>query len=199
MEDYDFLFKILLIGDSGVGKSSLLLRFSDDRFSETYMSTIGVDFRIRTIEMNDGKRVKLQIWDTTGQERFKNITSSYYRGSHAIIMVYDVTDLQSFTNIAKWREEIDKYAHENVEILLIGNKNDLVSHKVIDYSTGKDLADKMGVKFLESSARTGDNVVRMFLVLSEILREIHGAKIDTKCDKIQLTSNTSEKAKKGCC
>merc|ERR1712006_60493 len=96
--EYDYLFKLLLIGDSGVGKSCLLLRFADDTYTESYISTIGVDFKIRTINL-DGKCVKLQIWDTAGQERFRTITSSYYRGAHGIIVVYDVTDRETFNNV----------------------------------------------------------------------------------------------------
>jgi len=126
--DYDYLFKLLLIGDSGVGKSCLLLRFSDDTYTDSYISTIGVDFKIRTIEL-DGKTIKLQIWDTAGQERFRTITSSYYRGAHGIIVVYDCTDLESFNNVKQWLEEIDRYACENVNKLLVGNKCDLTSKK----------------------------------------------------------------------
>ena len=103
------MFKLLLIGDSGVGKSCLLLRFADDTYTESYISTIGVDFKIRTIEL-DGKTIKLQIWDTAGQERFRTITSSYYRGAHGIIIVYDVTDRDSFDSVKYWMQEVDHLA-----------------------------------------------------------------------------------------
>ncbi|WBY58514.1 ras-related protein Rab-1B [Plasmodium yoelii yoelii] len=108
-DSYDSLFKILLIGDSGVGKSCLLLRFADDTYTDSYISTIGVDFKIKTIEIDD-KIIKLQIWDTAGQERFRTITSSYYRGAQGIIIVYDVTDRDSFNNVKNWIIEIEKYA-----------------------------------------------------------------------------------------
>lgn len=127
---------MLLIGDSGVGKSCLLLRFADDTYTESYISTIGVDFKIRTIDL-DGKTIKLQIWDTAGQERFRTITSSYYRGAHGIIVVYDCTDQETFNNVKQWLEEIDRYACDNVNKLLVGNKCDLHTKKVVDYTTAK--------------------------------------------------------------
>merc|ERR1711879_841172 len=130
--EYDHLFKILLIGDSGVGKSCLLLRFSDNTYTESYISTIGVDFVIRTIELGR-KSIKLQIWDTAGQERFRTITSSYYRGAHGIICAFDITDQTSFANIKKWLQEIDRYACENVNKFVVGNKCDLAARRVVDY------------------------------------------------------------------
>ena len=129
--EFDYLFKLLLIGDSSVGKSCFLLRFSDDSYVDSYISTIGVDFKIRTLEM-DGKTIKLQIWDTAGQERFRTITSSYYRGAHGIIIVYDITDMESFNNVKQWLSEIDKYANDSVRKLLVGNKCDLAESRVVD-------------------------------------------------------------------
>ena len=146
--EYDYLFKLLLIDDSGMGKSCLLLRFADDSYLESYISTIEVDFmnvyvvvlarvisrpcdlKIRTVEQ-DEKMIKLQIWDTAGQERFRTITSSYYRGAHGIIVVYDVTDQESFNNVKQWLNEINRYASENVNKLLVGNKCDLTTRRVV--------------------------------------------------------------------
>uniref|UniRef100_A0A8C6WGI0 RAB1A, member RAS oncogene family a n=1 Tax=Neogobius melanostomus TaxID=47308 RepID=A0A8C6WGI0_9GOBI len=167
--EYDYLFKLLLIGDSGVGKSCLLLRFADDTYTESYISTIGVDFKIRTIEL-DGKTIKLQIWDTAGQERFRTITSSYYRGAHGIIVVYDVTDQESFNNVKQWLQEIDRYASENVNKLLVGNKCDLTTKKVVDYTTAKEFADNLGIPFLETSAKSASNVEQAFMTMALRLR-----------------------------
>jgi len=163
--EYDYLFKLLLIGDSGVGKSCLLLRFADHTYTESYISTIGVDFKIRTIEL-DGKTIKLQIWDTAGQERFRTITSSYYRGAHGIIVVYDVTDQDSYTNVKQWLNEIDRYASDTVCKLLVGNKCDLVSKKCVDYDTAKEFADKLDIRFLETSAKAATNVEKAFLTMA---------------------------------
>merc|ERR1711937_59024 len=154
--EYDYLFKLLLIGDSGVGKSAILLRFADDTFTESYISTIGVDFKIRTIDL-EGKTIKLQIWDTAGQERFRTISSTYYRGAHGIIIVYDITNIESFHNVQRWMQEISKYAKENVSKLLVGNKSDLTQRAVTE-SEGKAFAKEHSLPFLETSARTGANV-----------------------------------------
>jgi len=188
--EYDYLFKLLLIGDSGVGKSCLLLRFADDTYTESYISTIGVDFKIRTIEL-DGKTIKLQIWDTAGQERFRTITSSYYRGAHGIIVVYDVTDQESFNNVKQWLQEIDRYACENVNKLLVGNKCDLTNKKVVDYTSAKEYADQLGIPFLETSAKNATNVEQAFMTMAaEIKNRVGppaaaqpggaGVKIDSK-------------------
>jgi len=163
--EYDYLFKLLLIGDSGVGKSCLLLRFADDTYTESYISTIGVDFKIRTIQL-EGKTIKLQIWDTAGQERFRTITSSYYRGAHGIIVVYDVTEMETFNNVKQWLHEIDRYATEGVNKLLVGNKSDLISKRVVDTATAKDLADSLSIPFLETSAKSATNVEQAFMTMA---------------------------------
>ncbi|PRP83129.1 hypothetical protein PROFUN_09808 [Planoprotostelium fungivorum] len=169
--DYDYLFKILVIGDSGVGKSCLLLRFVDNTyFAESYISTIGVDFKIRTVEI-DGKVVKLQVWDTTGQERFRTITSSYYRGAHGIMCVYDVTDQSSFQNVKQWMSEIDRYACENVTRSILGNKADLVNRRVVDESEAKDLAESLGVSHFSVSAADTLNVEEAFFDLCRRIME----------------------------
>ena len=160
--EYDHLFKVLMVGDSGVGKSCMLLRFVDQQYNETYISTIGVDFRIKTVDVA-GKKVKLQIWDTAGQERFRTITSSYYRGAHGIMIVYDTTSNQSFTNVKQWLHEITRYAGDHVEKVLVGNKSDQTTRKEVNYATGKQLADDLGMNFIETSAKSGTNINELFV------------------------------------
>lgn len=199
--EYDYLFKLLLIGDSGVGKSCLLLRFADDTYTESYISTIGVDFKIRTIEL-DGKTIKLQIWDTAGQERFRTITSSYYRGAHGIIVVYDVTDQESFNNVKQWLHEIERYASENVNKLLVGNKCDLTAKKVVDYTTAKEFADSIGIPFLETSAKNATNVEQAFMTMAAEIKNRMGPQTAAADTKPKVNINASTPVKQGgggCC
>lgn len=201
--EYDYLFKLLLIGDSGVGKSCLLLRFADDTYTDSYISTIGVDFKIRTIELQ-GKTVKLQIWDTAGQERFRTITSSYYRGAHGIIVVYDVTDQDSFKNVQQWLGEINRYASESVNKLLVGNKCDLTDKKVVDFATAKALADSIGVQLLETSAKNATNVEQAFLTMAaEIKQRVGPSSASTGADQrsnVKINTSTPvQSSSGGCC
>jgi Ras-related protein Rab-1A len=168
--DYDQLFKLLIIGDSGVGKSSLLLRFADDSFQESYLSTIGVDFRICRIQLNN-KNVKLQIWDTAGQERFHTITSSYYRSAHGILIVYDVTDLDSFESIKRWLREIDRYGEKHVSKLLVGNKADLKNARCVQYADAKEFAEELGLLYVETSAKEATNVEDMFHIMAHEIQQ----------------------------
>ena len=170
--EYDYLFKILLIGDSGVDKSALLLRFADDTYSESYISTIGVDFKIRSVEL-DGKVCKLQLHNTAGQERFRTITSSYCRGAHGIVLAYDITDLETYNSIERWFVEIERLALPGVKLMLVGTNCDRESRRVVTFEMGCDLANHHGCPFFETSARTNSNVEEAFLGLaSSILTEL---------------------------
>jgi len=165
--EYDHLFKLLIIGDSGVGKSSLLLRFADNTFTGSYITTIGVDFKIRTIEA-DGEKVKLQIWDTAGQERFRTITSTYYRGTHGVIVVYDVTNNETFGNVKRWLHEIDQNC-DLVNRILVGNKNDDASRKVVSTEDAQRFADQMDIQLFETSAKDNINVEEMFTAITRMV------------------------------
>lgn len=169
--DYDYLFKILLIGDSGVGKSSLLARYCDNVFCESYFSTIGVDFRIKTIKFKDGI-AKLQIWDTAGQERFRSITKTYYRGANAIIIVFDIQDENWRSQIANWINEIDfSNSHPNI-IILAGNKIDQINadwNKKLVYQEINEFANNLNCVFINVSAKTGENVEQIFDVICDKL------------------------------
>lgn len=175
--EYDLLFKILIIGDSGVGKSCLLLKFTDRYFNDSYISTIGVDFKIQTIQL-DNKIIKLQLWDTAGQERFKTITTSYYRGAHGIVIVYDISDKESFLNVRNWIAEVNKYASDNVKLLLVGNKCDLQKERQVSIEEGTELANKLNIPFVEASAKDSTNVQQLFIKLTTILTELHSHKIN---------------------
>ncbi|KAM0906615.1 hypothetical protein ACQ4PT_016666 [Festuca glaucescens] len=154
----------------GVGKSCLLLRFSDDTFTTSFITTIGIDFKVRTVEL-DGRRVKLQIWDTAGQERFRTITTAYYRGAMGILLVYDVTDESSFNNIRNWIRNIEQHASDNVNKILVGNKVDMDAKRVVSTAQGQKLADEYGIKFFETSAKTNQNVEEVFFTIARDIKQ----------------------------
>ncbi|KAF8068358.1 YPTV3 [Scenedesmus sp. PABB004] len=160
---YDHLFKVLLVGDSAVGKSCLLMRFTADRFDDVTTSTIGVDFRVKYLTL-DGKRVKLAVWDTAGQERFRTLTSSYYRGAQGVIFVYDVTRPESFENLERiWMKEVDIYSNiEDAVKMVVANKVDLESERQVSKAAGHDFARNMGCLYVETSAKTNVAVQQAF-------------------------------------
>mmetsp|Transcript_21727 Transcript_21727/g.40537 ORF Transcript_21727/g.40537 Transcript_21727/m.40537 type:complete len:208 (-) Transcript_21727:252-875(-) len=203
--DYDHLFKLVLIGDSGVGKSCLLLRFADDAFTESYISTIGVDFRFRTVKV-EKKTVKLQIWDTAGQERFRTITSAYYRGADGIIMVYDVTNQESFDHVNDWLSEVNRYASEGTCKLLVGNKSDK-AEKVVSSDKARAFAESLQIPFLETSAKNASNVEEAFLTMTAELikmRETKGSSGEGGPDTVKVRPGAAAGGAKassagGCC
>ena len=205
-QQYDCLFKILLVGNSSVGKSSLFLRFVDDIWNDVFVPTIGVDFKIKTLKINE-KNVKLQIWDTAGQERFRTIISSYYRGAQGILLVFDVTEKESFESLNNWLIEIEKNANKNVVKILIGNKCDLEDKRVISYSQAKDFADSNGLKYVETSAKTNNNVTEAFSEIGKELMEACKDKdfIGNENKKtITISNKTTDlnvenKSQNGCC
>ena len=162
MSDHDYLFKIMLIGDSGVGKSSLLSKYVRDEFDKSYISTIGVDFRIKTVK-HKNKIVKLQIWDTAGQERFRTITASYYRGAHGIVVAFDLTNKESFENISSWLNEIDiNSSGNNISLIIVGTKADLVSKRTVSQEVIKKFVSENKCIYVETSSLTGQNVEKAF-------------------------------------
>lgn len=191
-EEYDYLFKLLLIGDSGVGKSCILLRFADDTFSESYISTIGVDFKIRTLTINN-KQVKCQIWDSAGQERFRTLTTAYYRSAHGIILVYDVNDRETFVHIENWLQEVSRYAASDVNKVLVGNKCDILNKREVEYETARVYAEKLGISFTEASAKDRTNIDKIFNIMARELVETLGEKkgeLPVEEDKVELSSGT---------
>lgn len=208
--DYDYLFKILLIGDSGCGKSSILSRFCDDKFDYHFMSTIGVDFKIKNLAIND-INIKLQIWDTAGQERFRTITGSYYRSAIGVIIVFDLTDRKSFDNVKYWLQEVDKYAQSDVKKILIGNKSDLTEERQITQDDITELLYNNRLSYIETSAKDNININNIFTELSnnilndkKIYDEIQQTlKIEhsgnCKCMKNKCKHNNDKKIDGKCC
>ncbi|CAB3361633.1 ras-related protein Rab-10 [Cloeon dipterum] len=191
---YDLLFKLLLIGDSAVGKTCILFRFSDDAFTTTFISTIGIDFKIKTVELR-GKKIKLQIWDTAGQERFHTITTSYYRGAMGIMLVYDIANEKSFDNIAKWLRNIDEHANEDVEKMILGNKCDMEDRRQVSKEKGEAIAREHGVRFMETSAKANINIESAFHELaSAILDKTAGRVVQEPTDRVAVDKKANERS-----
>ena len=194
--------KILLVGDLNVGKTSLLMRYTENTFTYDTVSTIGVDFKQKKI-FYDNEQYNLQIWDTAGHERFQTMTSSYYRGADVIIMVYDVTNSSSFQSIDKWIKEIERYSLNSVFRILVGNKCDLIANKVVDSQTGENYAESLGIPFIETSCKDDINIEEsLSLIISEVLNyKKNNKKNEENCVKINcinIKNFTKKKVPKRC-
>eukprot|EP01117_Protostelium_nocturnum_P009627 TRINITY_DN3437_c0_g1_i1.p1 TRINITY_DN3437_c0_g1~~TRINITY_DN3437_c0_g1_i1.p1 ORF type:complete len:204 (-),score=66.66 TRINITY_DN3437_c0_g1_i1:181-792(-) len=164
-KESDYSFKLLLLGESGVGKSCLLIRYAENTFSQSFISTIGVDYKMKKMTVGD-RTCKLQLWDTAGQERYRTIVASFYRGSDGILLIFDLTDVNSFLKIRTWIEEIKKNAPEDISVVLVGNKEDIGS-RMVDKAEATAFAQKHGIKYVETSAKSGSGVNEAFQMLAE--------------------------------
>ena len=206
-DDYDLIFKLILIGDSGVGKTNILSRYINNEFSMATKSTVGVEFGSKIIKQND-KTIKIQIWDTAGQERYKSITTAYYKGAKGAFVVYDITRRETFNNVNKWIGDLKTSGNEDVYILLIGNKSDLENARQVPTEEIEKKAEQLKVAFCETSALDGTNIEHAFeLVVDEISKKTLKAyeneiKSEDRIKAITLDTGSKDekdKNKKGCC
>jgi len=208
---YAYLFKYIIIGDTGAGKSCLLLQFTDKRFQPVHDLTIGVEFGARMVNI-DSKQIKLQIWDTAGQESFRSITRSYYRGAAGALLVYDISRRDTFAHLSRWLQEARQNGNDNMTIMLIGNKCDLEHRRQVSFDEGKKFADENGLMFLETSAKTAHNVEEAFLKpaqeiyskiqkgIYDVSNEQYGIKVGMASQSSAANVTVSQKQKNsGCC
>ena len=187
------VYKVLLLGDTTVGKTCFLMKYTDKTFQDIHMATIGLDYRLKTMTLKSGKDIKLQIWDIAGQDRFRAITKNYYKGSHGIILIYDVTNLQTFENVKNWVSQIREEAANNVVIYIAANKIDMEAERKVSQKEGESLAQELGFPFMETSAKSGININETFEDLVERIDKVYG-NIPQKPNKNKLY-----KAKKRTC
>uniref|UniRef100_A0A3Q2T4C4 small monomeric GTPase n=1 Tax=Fundulus heteroclitus TaxID=8078 RepID=A0A3Q2T4C4_FUNHE len=167
-QNFDYMFKVLIIGNSSVGKTSFLFRYADDSFTSAFVSTVGIDFKVKTIYRND-KRVKLQIWDTAGQERYRTITTAYYRGAMGFLLMYDITSQESFCAVQDWATQIKTYSWDSSQVVMVGNKLDLEDDRQVPKEDAQRLATELGFHFFEASAKDNVNVKQVFDKLVDLI------------------------------
>ena len=201
-KEYDYIFKVLLIGNSDVGKSSLILRYVDQIWNDVFVPTIGVDFKVKSLEI-ENKSIKLQIWDTAGQERFRNVISSYFKGAHGILLIFDITSRESFKELENWLGEVERNASPQILKILIGNKCDLVEERDISKDEGEAFAMRNGMQYIETSAKINTNVNEAFEALAKIMVEYSNKKNsginENKTIKMNRGTDLNIKNKKKCC
>ena len=194
----EIVYKVLLLGDSSVGKTCFLLRYCDKSFQDVHLSTIGLDYRLKTITLKNNKNIKLQIWDTAGQDRFRAITKNYYKSANGVLLIYDISNLQTYENVKNWISQIREEANPNVIIYLVGNKIDLPKEKrVVNIEDGEKIAEEFEIKFKEASAKSGTNVNEIFEELVEQIEEKF-SKLETPKKKKGNQLYTGKKKKKCC-
>ena len=191
MSNDECIYKTLILGDTTVGKTCFLLKYTDKTFQEAHLATIGLDYRLKTMKLKNGKEIKLQIWDTAGQDRFRAITRNYYKGSHGILLLYDVTNVKSFENIKTWVSSIREEASKDVVVYIVGNKIDNAKNRKVETEEGKELAEELGFPFMETSAKNNINVSETFDDLVERIDKIYG-NIEQKPAKIYKAKNKSK-------
>ena len=191
----DAVYKILLLGDSEVGKSCFLMRYSDNVFVENYITTIGLDYKLKYVQLDSGEMIKVQLWDTAGQDRYRTIAKNYYKGSHGILLLYDITKRNSFENIREWIKDIKEEVYEKAIIFLIGNKIDKTTERKITTEQGTKLAEEYNLPFFEASAKTGENVDEIFKSLYKKISEVY---IDIQKDRGEKLGSTNKKKGKCC-
>lgn len=197
---YDLLYKIIIIGDCSVGKTALLHRFVDEHFDKKYIATIGVDFRIKIINIQE-KRCKLQIWDTAGQERFRSVVQSYYRGTHGVILMFDITSKETFSSIKNYLETIDNLCGVNTPKLLVGNKDDLSAEREVDFETAQKFAKSNNMKYIETSVKNNLMISKAFETLIADISQIQISSLSRPKVTMDSLINTEEliKNKSKCC
>ena len=197
-EDYR-LYKILLLGDCAVGKSCLLLRYCENSFQESHLATIGLDFRLKTITLENNRKIRIQIWDTAGEDRFRSITRNYYKGAHGIVLIYDVTDQQSFQHIKDWVDKIKEESKEGVIIYLVGNKIDLIDKRIITNGDGKKLSEEIKIKYYETSAKDSIGVNEVFENLVKDMDNFYSEQHQEEMETIHIDKKDKKKRKLRCC
>jgi small GTP-binding protein len=193
--NFDYLFKYIIIGDAAVGKSNLLLRYAHGQFKPEYQLTIGVEFGAKNIQIR-GKTYRIQIWDTAGQENFRSITRAYYKNSACALVVYDISSRDSFNNVSTWIEDCKNQSPKSIHMILVGNKSDLADQRQVNTEEGQELADKYGMQFFETSAKTGENVEQIFFSSAdEIAKKIEDGSIDLEGENGIKKGNLSQNAR----
>lgn len=193
----NYVFKVLLLGDSTVGKTCFLMRFTENTFQEIHMSTIGLDYRFKKMPVDEGKEATVQIWDTAGQDRFRAITKNYYKGAHGIILIYDVTNQKTFENVRNWVTQIRENASEKAIIYIVGNKIDDKQNKVVTKEDGEKMAKEFDLKFFEASAKEDINIAPTFEALVKDIYKVNGNSEEGANGK--LIGGNGKNGKRNCC